>query len=62
MFLIKAGDTEAGDSRPLELKAKAQDFEKAKQKANKLAKIFAQIEIIDSKTDECVHFQIGDAG
>jgi hypothetical protein len=57
MFLIKAGDIEIKDSKPLELKAQSQDFEKAKQKANKLLKSFTQVEIIDSETNQCVHFQ-----
>lgn len=57
MFLIKAGNIEPKPSKPLELKGKSQDFEKAKQKAAKLLKTFDQIEIIDSTTDQCVHFQ-----
>lgn len=57
MFLIKAGQIEMQDSEPLEVKAQAQDFERAKQKANKLLKSFAQVEIINSANDECVHFQ-----
>ena len=57
MFLIKAGNIEINELNTLELKAKSQDFERAKQKANKLLKSFAQIEIIDSITDQCVHFQ-----
>ncbi len=57
MFLIKAGDKEVKDSEPLELKGQSQDFERAKQKANKLLKSFAQVEIIESETNECVHFQ-----
>jgi hypothetical protein len=57
MFLIKAGQIEMQDSEPLEVKAQSQDFERAKQKANKLLKSFAQVEIINSATDECVHFQ-----
>jgi hypothetical protein len=56
MYLIMAGDTEMKDSKPLELKGQAQDFERAKHKANKLLKSFAQVEIIDSETKECVHF------
>lgn len=56
MYLIKAGDLEINDSKPLELKGQAQDFERAKQKANKLLKSFAQVEIIDSETNQCVHF------
>lgn len=57
MFLIKAGNIEEKDSKPLEQKGQSQDFEQAKQKANKLLKTFAQVEIIDSATNECVHFQ-----
>lgn len=57
MYLIKAGDLEIKDSSPLEQKGQAQDFEKAKQKANKLLKSFAQVEVVDSKTNECVYFQ-----
>ena len=53
-----AGDTEIKDSKPLELKGQSQDFERAKQKANKLLKSFAQVEIIDAGTEQCVHFQI----
>jgi hypothetical protein len=58
MFLIKAGDLEIKDSKPLEVKGKSQDFEHAKQKADKLLKTFDQVEVIDSKTNECVYFQI----
>jgi hypothetical protein len=58
MFLIKVGGSEMKDSEPLELKGQSHDFEKAKQKANKLLKSFAQVEIIESETNECVHFQI----
>lgn len=61
MFLIKAGDLETTDSTPLELKGQSQDFERAKQKANKLLKSFAQVEIINSETNECVHFQTKEA-
>ena len=57
MFLIKAGEIEIKDSKPLELKGHSRDFEQAKQKANKLLKSFAQVEIINSETDECVYFQ-----
>ena len=52
-----AGDLEIKDSRPLEQKGQSQDFEKAKRKAEKLLKFFAQIEVIDSKTNTCVYFQ-----
>jgi hypothetical protein len=61
MFLIKAGDIEKKDSTPLELKGQTNDFERAKQKANKLLKSFSQVEIIEAKTNECVHFQTRDA-
>lgn len=60
MFLIKAGNIEIENSKPLELKGQAQDFEKAKRKANKLLKSFDQVEIIDSGTNQCVHFQTRD--
>jgi hypothetical protein len=58
MYLIKAGEIEMTNSKPLELKGQAQDFERAKQKAHKLLKSFAQVEIIDAGTEQCVHFQI----
>jgi hypothetical protein len=61
MFIIKAGEIEMKDSKPLELKGQSQDFERAKQKANKLLKSFAQVEIINSETNECVHFQTRNA-
>ncbi len=51
------GDLEINDSRPLEQKGQSQDFETAKRKADKLLKSFAQVEVIDSKTNECVYFQ-----
>lgn len=57
MFLIKAGDLENQDSKPLEQKGQSQDFQTAKQKARKLLKSFAQVEIIDSVTKQCVDFQ-----
>lgn len=57
MYLIKAGDLETEPYRELEQKAKMQDFERAKQKALKLLKSFAQVEIVDSETNECVYFQ-----
>lgn len=56
MYLIKAGEIEKKNSNPLEQKAQSHDFEQAKRKANKLLKSFAQVEIIDSGTDQCVHF------
>ncbi len=52
-----AGDLEIKDSRPLEQKGQYQDFEWAKRKADKLLKSFAQVEVIDSKTNTCVYFQ-----
>ena len=61
MYLIKAGDLETDNSAPLEQKGQSQDFETAKQKANKLLKTFAQVEIIESKTKECVYFQTRDS-
>lgn len=56
MYLIKAGDIEKGEAKPLELKGQSQDFEQAKKKANKLLKLFSQVEIIDSGTNQCVHY------
>jgi hypothetical protein len=38
------------------MKGKSQDFEKAKRKAHKLLRTFEQVEIIDSGTNECIHF------
>ncbi len=52
---------ETKDSRPLEQKGQSQDFETAKQKADKLSKSFAQVKVIGSKTNECVYFQTIDA-
>ncbi len=60
MYLIKAGDVEMKDSTPLTQKGRSQDFETAKRKADKLLKSFAQVEVVDSKTDECVYFQTRD--
>ncbi len=60
MYLIKAGDIETESSYPLELKGQSQDFEQAKRKANKLLKSFAQVEIVDSNTDQCLHFLTSD--
>jgi hypothetical protein len=62
MYLIKAGDIETKDSEPLELKGQAQDFEQAKKKANKLLRSFAQVEIVDARTKQCVHFLIKGIG
>jgi hypothetical protein len=61
MYLIMAGDLEIKDSKALEQKGKFQDFEQAKRKADKLSKSFAQVEVIDSKTNECLYFQTRDA-
>jgi hypothetical protein len=58
MYLIKAGDIETKDSKPLELKGQAQDFERAKKKANQLLRSFSQVEIVDAETKQCVHFLI----
>ncbi len=55
-----AGNLEIKDSMPLEQKGQLQDFEKAKRKAVKLLKSFAQVEVVDSKTNECVYFQTRD--
>jgi hypothetical protein len=55
-----AGDLEIKDSIPLEQKGQSQDFETAKRKADKLLKSFARVEVIDSKTNECVYFQTKD--
>ena len=60
MFLIKAGDLEVTNSKPLERRGQLQDFESAKRKAGKLLKSFAQVELVDSKTNECVYFQAKD--
>jgi len=60
MYLIMAGDLEMKDSRPLEQKGQSQDFETAKQKADKLSKSFAQVEVIDSKIKERIYFQTRD--
>jgi len=60
MYLIKAGDLEIKDSIPLTQKGQSQDFETAKRKADKLSKTFAQVEVLDSKTNECVYFQTRD--
>lgn len=57
MFLIKVGDVEKNDSKPLEQKGQSNDFEQAKKKANKLLEKYTQVEIIDSATDQCVHYQ-----
>ncbi len=55
-----AGDLEIKDSIPLEQKGQYQDFEKTKRKADKLLESFAQVKVIDSKTNECVYFQTRD--
>ena len=56
MYLIKAGDIEVKESGSLELKGQSQDFEKAKKKAHKLLDSYEQVEIIDSGTNQCIHF------
>ncbi len=56
-----AGDLEIKDSKALEQKGQSQDFEQAKRKADKLSKSFAQVEIVDSKTNECLYFKTRDA-
>jgi hypothetical protein len=56
MYLIKAGESEMADSMPLERKGQSNDFEKAKQLANKLFKTFAQVEVVEALTNECVYF------
>jgi len=56
MYLIKAGNIEINDSTPLEQKGQSQDFEQAKRKAHKLLKFFKQVEIIDSRTKQCIYF------
>ena len=61
MYLIMAEDLEIKDSKGLEQKGQSQDFERAKQEADKLSKSFAQVKVIDSKTNECVYFQTRDA-
>jgi hypothetical protein len=58
MYLINAGEREVKDSKPLERKGQSQDFESAKQKADKLLNLFAQVEVVDSKTKECVYFRV----
>lgn len=61
MYLIKAGDLETNGSALVTQKAQAQDFETAKRKAHKLLKSYTQVEVVDSKTNECVYFQARDA-
>ncbi|CAA9333137.1 hypothetical protein AVDCRST_MAG84-1972 [uncultured Microcoleus sp.] len=61
MYLIIAGDLEIKDSKPLEQKGQSRDFEIAKQKADNYPKSYAQIEVIDSKTNECLYFKKRDA-
>ena len=56
MYLIKAGELEIKNSKPLIQAGQSQDFETAKRKADKLLKTYAQVEVIDSKTNECVYF------
>ncbi len=57
MYLINAGEMETRDSEPLERKGQSNDFDVAKKKADKLLKSFAQVEVVDAKTKECVYFQ-----
>ncbi len=61
MYLINAGELETKDSKPLEQKGQSKDFEAAKKKADKLLKSFAQVEVVDAKTKECVYFQVRQA-
>ncbi len=62
MYFINAGELEAENSKPLEQKGQSNDFQTAKQKADKLLKLFAQVEVVDSKTKECVYFQTRESG
>ena len=57
MYFINAGELEVENSKPLERKGKSNDFEAAKQKNDKFLKSFAQPEVGDAKTKECIHFQ-----
>jgi hypothetical protein len=41
MYLINAGELEIENSEPLERKGQSNDFQAAKQKADKLIKLFA---------------------
>lgn len=52
MYLINAGELEIENSEPLERKGQSNDFQAAKQKADKLIKLFAQVEVVDAKTKE----------
>ena len=61
MYLIKAGDLEMKDSRPLEQRRQSQDFEMAKCKADKLLKSCAQVKVVDSVTNECLYIQTRDS-
>lgn len=62
MYFINAGELEMEDSTPLERKGQSNDFEAAKRKADKLLKSFAQVEVVDAKTNECVYFQTKNTG
>ena len=62
MYFINAGELEMENSKPLERKGQSNDFQTAKQKADKLLKLFAQVEVVDAKTKECVYFQTRDSG
>ena len=57
MYFINAGELEIENSKPVERKGQSNDFQAAKQKADKLLKSFAQVEVVDAKTKECVYFQ-----
>jgi len=57
MYYINAGELEIAKSKPLERKGQSHDFQAAKRKADKLLKLFAQVEVIDAKTKECGYFQ-----
>lgn len=57
MYFINAGELEMKNSKPLERKGQLNDFQTAKQKASKLSKSLAQVEVVDVKTKECICFQ-----
>lgn len=62
MYFINAGELEVENSKPLERKGQSNDFQAAKMKADKLLKSFAQVEVVDAKTKECVYFQSRNTG
>jgi len=62
MYFINAGELEIENSKLLERKGQSNDFQAAKRKADKLLKLFAQVEVVDAKTNECVYFQIKNTG